>query len=612
MSDPIQHECGVAFIRFRKPFSYYVKKYGSLRYCIERFYLLMHKQHNRGQDGAGIAMLKTDLPPGRPYLYHSVSIETQAIEAIFGPFFTNPYLSPQAENASNLDEDQDKIAENIPFLGNLMLGHLRYGTYGNNQKASCHPVIRHNNWRVRNIALAGNFNMTNNDELFELLLSLGQHPISHGDTPMVLEKIGHFLDEEVQRLYTRHKRLANGQDVRVCIENGLDVRSVLRHACKSFDGGYVLAGLLGHGAAFVARDRVGIRPAYYYANEEVVVVASERPPIKAAFDVLYDDIKSIPPAHALIVQPDGSYVVAPYIRAGTPRNCIFERIYFSRASDPIIYQERKQLGRLLAPYLRPLLGSDLKKIVFSYVPNTSEVAFYGLIEALMEGTPKHAPSWPHIEQLITKDVKFRTFITNDKDRKSLVSKVYDTAYQLREGEKTLVVAEDSIVRGTTLRNSILTLLATLGAEEIIIVSAAPQVRYPDCYGIDMSRLQDFIAFQAVMSLLKQRNQSDLLEKVRLECENALQKKDNAPNYVQQIYEPFSEQEISQEIANILSPKGFKPNLKVVYLSSQDLKKIWPSQRGDWCFTGNYPTAGGNRTANKSFLQAMNGSKARAY
>ena len=615
MSDVIGHKCGIVLLRFRKPFSYYVRKYGSLRYCMERLYLLMHKQHNRGQDGAGMAAVKIDLPPGTPYMQQLISTDSQAIETLFKKIFAHEGLSIELSKDFRKSELQSELASRIPYLGQAMMGHLRYGTYGGNDRSHCHPFVRHNNWRVRNIALAGNFNMTNNDDLFELLRSLGQHPVARSDTAMIMEKIGHFLDEEVQRLYLRYRKEYSKQEITTCIEEDLSLRAVLQRACKDFDGGYVLAGLLGHGAAFVARDRAGIRPAYYYADEEVVVATSEKPPIKTAFSVTYDQIQSIPPAHALIIDRRGNYELSPYIRSSVQRSCSFERIYFSRASDPEIYQERKQLGRLLAPRLLQLLKYDISDCVFSYIPNTSEVAFLGLIEGIvsLQKRKKKAVHWPRIEKLINKDIKLRTFITNDTDRNTLVSNIYDTTYELTEkGKDRLVVLDDSIVRGTTLQRSILTLLEKLSPIEIIIVSAAPQIRYPDCYGIDMSRLQEFVAFQAAVALLKERDQSDLLKEVADKCLSSSKTTDPVPNFVQQIYAPFSEEEISLKIAEIVRPKSFQPHLRLLYLPAKDLRKACPNHRGDWYFTGNYPTAGGNRTTNRAFLQYMQGISKRAY
>ena len=615
MSDVLGHECGIVLLRFRKPFSYYVKKYGSLRYCMERLYLLMHKQHNRGQDGAGMAAVKVDLSPGTPYMQQLISTEAQAIETLFKQIFAHKGFSTELSEDFRSSQSQCALAGRIPYLGQAMIGHLRYGTYGRNDKSHCHPFVRHNNWRVRNIALAGNFNMTNNDELFELLCSLGQHPTSRSDTAMIMEKIGHFLDEEVQRLYLRYKKTHSKKEISSRIEEELNLRSVLHRSCKDFDGGYVLIGLLGHGAAFVARDKAGIRPAYYYADEEVIVATSEKPPIKTAFAVTYDQIEPIPPAHALIIDGRGSYELTPYVRPSVQRSCSFERIYFSRASDPEIYHERKKLGRLLVPRLLQLLKYGISDCVFSYIPNTSEVAFLGLIEGIVSAQQsKQRPVfWPRIEKLISKDLKLRTFITNDIERNTLVSNIYDITYELiNKNEDKLVVLDDSIVRGTTLGRSILTLLERLSPKEIIIVSAAPQIRYPDCYGIDMSQLQDFVAFQAAVALLEEREESDLLEEVAGQCLYAIETPGPIPNFLQRIYTPFSEEEISAKIAEIIRPKNFQPHLQLLYLPAKDLKKACPNHRGDWYFTGNYPTAGGNRIANRAFLQYMQGISARAY
>ena len=621
MNDLMQHDCGIALIRFLKPFSYYVARYGSLRYCVERMYLLMHKQHNRGQDGAGIVSLKINLPPGRPYWHRNASSSSDALGELFRPIFAEKGLHtppPTKENEpkNHTPEKYDELALDIPWLGELMLGHLRYGTYGG-QEALCHPIVRFNNWRSRTLALAGNFNMTNNDELFDLLCSLGQHPLGRGDADMIMEKIGHFLDEEVQARYEEHNAVPNHQTLSKRIESSLSLARVLARACRDFDGGYVLAGLVGHGAAFVARDPHAIRPAYYYANDEVIVVTSEKAPIKSAFELSFDAIQAIPAGHALIIEPSGAYSLTPYLKKiPKPKQCVFERIYFSRASDPEIYTERKTLGHLLATRVLDALGGTLENTVFSYIPNTSEVAFLGMMEGIVKATGNQ--TFPRMERLISKDLKLRTFITEEQYRASLVSNIYDATYEIiNKGLDRLVILDDSIVRGTTLQRSILTLLSQLEPAEIIIVSAAPQVRYPDCYGIDMSRLHEFVAFQAAISLLGEQNKDPLLERLAALCQEDLNNYNpehpcDMPNHVKEIYAPFSEEELSTRIATIIRPKLFKPDLRVMYLPLSELRAACPNHHGDWYFSGNYPTFGGNRMVNRAFLYFTQGIKARAY
>ena len=613
MAGEIRHECGIALLRFKQPFSYYVRKYGSLHYCVERLFLLMQKQHNRGQDGAGIVGVKLHIAPGKPYMQRTVSHKSTPIEKVFKPLFTSDTLM---KATPSLDEDSVmQLAYHTPILGEIMLGHLRYGTYGNNTKESCHPFIRPNNWRVRNLALAGNFNMTNNHELFRLLLTLGQYPIAKSDGAMVLEKIGHFLDEEVQRLYKLHKRQTYQKEIGNYIESELHISDILRRACKDFDGGYVLAGVFGHGAAFVARDAAGIRPAYYYENEEVVVVTSEKAPIKAVFDAPYHEIQAVLPAHALIISREGDVSMQRYRTSLPQKSCVFERIYFSRASDPEIYRERKVLGKLLAPSILKTIHYDLEHTVFSFIPNTAEVAFVGMLEGISEQLiKKKMPlKWPRIEKLISKDLKLRTFITEDKARKHLVSNIYDVTYEVIEkGVDQLVVLDDSIVRGTTLQRSILTLLAKLEPKKIVIVSAAPQIRYPDCYGIDMSRMHDFIAFRATIALLKERGQENILKEIEERCTYSLRSQGPIANHVQALYHLFSEEEISEQIAKIIKPPHFLPTLKVLFLPIQALKKACPAHKGNWYFTGNYPTIGGNRIVNQAFIDYMKQETKRAY
>lgn len=628
MSDVIKHECGIAMIRLRKPLQYYVEKYGSPTYAINKLYLLMEKQHNRGQDGAGIANIKLDVKPGARYISRYRSIEPQPISLIFKKI--NKKFSKIKKRYPEKYFDSEWLKENFPFSGEVWLGHLRYGTHGTNSVENCHPIIRQNNWRSRNLAIAGNFNMTNVDELFNVLVKLGQHPKEKADTVTVLEKIGHFLDLENQDLFDKYKSQYTNQEITGIIEDELDLQNVLRRSCKDFDGGYAMAGLTGYGAAFVARDPAGIRPAYYYANDEVIVVASEKPAIKTSFDIHYNEIKEIEPGHALIIKKNGEFAEYPFIDKLPKKSCSFERIYFSRGSDPDIYSERKNLGRLLIPQVLKAINFDLKNTVFSYVPNTAETCFLGMMEGIedyliqkrkeviVEGKP-HLDSVeellsfkPRIEKLVSKDVKMRTFITDDQRRDDLVAHVYDTTYEvIQKRRDTIVIVDDSIVRGTTLERSILTMLGKLEPKKVVIVSSAPQIRYPDCYGIDMSRMKEFVAFRAVLKLLEERNLGYMLDEVYNKCIAAIGQQD-VPNFVKELYEPFTQDEISDKIARIVTPKNFKPEVKVVFQSIENLHKAIPHHLGDWYFTGNYPTRGGSRVVNTSFINFMEGKLVRAY
>ncbi|MEX2513130.1 MAG: amidophosphoribosyltransferase [Cyclobacteriaceae bacterium] len=627
MSDQIKHECGIALIRLRKPLQYYIDKYGTPQYAANRLYVLMQKQINRGQDGAGVANIKINTPPGTRYISRYRSIESEAVTKIFQKInkkFKKARKSSSEEDAMNADW----IKANLAFSGEVWLGHLRYGTHGVNSIETCHPFLKQNNWRSRNLVMAGNFNMTNVEELFEILVNLGQHPKEKTDTVTVMEKIGHFLDEENQRIFDKYKGRFTNTQITEIIEQELDVARILRRSCRDFDGGYAMTGLIGNGAGFVVRDPIGIRPAYYYADDEIVVVASEKPPIKTAFNIDYQEIKEIKPGHALVVNKDGSYGEYEISTPKEKKSCSFERIYFSRGTDPDIYRERKDLGRALVPQILKAIDFDLKNTVFSYIPNTAETAFYGMIEGLedylsakrrevmIEGKPHLGDLEellnfrPRVEKLVSKDVKLRTFITNDTDRDIMVSNVYDTTYEvIRSGVDTIVVIDDSIVRGTTLEKSILTTLDKLKPKRIIIVSSAPQIRFPDCYGIDMSRMKDFIAFRAAVALLKDKDMEYLLEEVYEKC---IQHPHGQINFVKEIYAPFSDQEISDKIAEIITSDNIEAKVHVTYQTVNNLHLSCPGHSGDWYFTGNFPTKGGVRVVNRAFVNFMEGKVVRAY
>jgi amidophosphoribosyltransferase len=628
MSDKIKHECGIALIRLRKPLKYYIEKYGTPTYAMSKLYLLMEKQHNRGQDGAGVANIKIDLKPGHRYISRIRSIEPQPIADIFRKI--SKKYKKASKNGSQKYHNAQWMKNNVAFTGEVWLGHLRYGTHGENSIENVHPMLRQNNWRSRSLVIAGNFNMTNVDELFEKLVSIGQHPKEKVDTVTVMEKIGHFLDLENQQIFDKYKDNFSNQEITELIESELDMQTVLERSCKDFDGGYTMAGMTGYGAAFVARDPNGIRPAYYYADDEIVVVTSEKPPIKTAFDVEFSEIKEIQPGHALIIDKDGKYHEHKFIEPREKLSCSFERIYFSRGTDPDIYAERKTLGRLLLPQVLDAINYDLKNTVFSYIPNTAETAFLGLTSALEEyliGKRKDVfldnkpfldskeellAFKPRIEKLVLKDVKMRTFITDDEHRDELVGHVYDTTYEvIRKDKDSIVVLDDSIVRGTTLERSILSILDKVSPKKVVIVSSAPQIRYPDCYGIDMSKLKDFIAFRALMALIKDRDLEDKLdevyEKTRVSCEEK-----NQPNYLKELYDLFTDDEITEKIAEIVTPKHMKSEVQIVYQTVDNLHKSCPEHLGDWYFTGNYPTPGGNSVVNKAFMNYMEGLTVRAY
>jgi amidophosphoribosyltransferase len=627
MSDQILHECGIALIRLRKPLSYYIEKYGSM-YAMNKMYILMEKQHNRGQDGAGIANIKLDVDSGHRYISRYRSIKPQPVAHLFRKI-SKKFKKAQKEGKDKYKNEQ-WLKENVAFTGELWLGHLRYGTHGVNNIENVHPFLRQNNWRSRNLVMAGNFNMTNVDELFDILVGLGQHPKEKVDTVTVMEKIGHFLDEEVQGLFEKYKDKFSNREVSDIIENEIDLPRMLRRACKDFDGGYTMAGMIGSGSAFVVRDPNGIRPAYFYANDEIVVVASEKPAIKTAFNIDYNQIEEIKPGHALVIDKSGEYAQHQIVQPGEKTSCSFERIYFSRGNDPDIYKERKQLGRLLVPQVLRSVNFDIKNTVFSYIPNTAETAFYGLmagIEDYLVAKQKdiiidHKPTVdsleeilsfrPRIEKLVLKDVKLRTFITDDEHRDELVAHVYDTTYEvIRKGIDTLVVIDDSIVRGTTLEKSILKMLDRLEPKKIVVVSSAPQIRFPDCYGIDMSKMGDFVAFRAMRELLKDRGKDYLLGEVYEKCRRA-RGHETQQNYVKLLYEQFTDEEISAKISEIVRPADMKADVEVVFQTVENLHKAIPHHSGDWYFTGNYPTPGGMKVVNRSYTNYMDGKLVRAY
>ncbi len=628
MSDSIKHECGIAFLRLRKPLQHYIEKYGTPTYAVSKMYLLMQKQHNRGQDGVGVANIKVDMPAGYRYISRYRTIENQPIDDIFNKV-GKKFRKAQKDGKENY-LNAEWLRENYAFTGELWLGHLRYGTHGKNNIESCHPFLRQNNWRSRNLVVAGNFNMTNVDQLFGKLVELGQHPKEKVDTVTVMEKIGHFLDDENQLIFDKYKNKFSNEEITYLIEQEIDLQRVLQRSFKDFDGGYTIAGLTGYGASFVARDPAGIRPAYYYVDDEVVVVASEKPAIKTAFGCEYEEIKEIKPAHALIINKDGSFSEKQFIDKLEKKSCSFERIYFSRGTDPDIYNERRKLGELLIPQVLKAINFDLKNTVFSYIPNTAETSFLGIMggvekyliqkrkEIILDQKPTSdsiediLAFRPRVEKLVLKDAKLRTFITDDEHRDDLVAHVYDTTYEvIQKHRDTLVVIDDSIVRGTTLEKSILTLLDRLEPKKIVIVSSAPQIRFPDCYGIDMSKMKDFIAFRAALALLEEHGKEYLLDEVYEKCIAAADDIDQ-PNFVKELYDPFTYDQVSAKISEIVKPKNMKAELEVVYQTVDNLHKACPAHLGDWYFTGDYPTKGGNRVVNKAFANFMKGVEVRAY
>ncbi len=632
MSDQIKHECGIALIRLLKPLSYYQEKYATWIYGLDKLYLMMQKQHNRGQDGAGMVCVKGELSPGSSYINRYRSIDQNPIFDIFNK------VSKSLKKAKNkgIDiEDCNWAYEHFPYAGNLYLGHLRHATFGKNTIEFVHPVMRLNNWKSRNLVLAGNFTITNTREMFQVLIELGQHPKAYTDTVTALEKVGHFLDEENQFLFRKYKNEGyKNKDISPLIEENLNVQNILERATKDWDGGYVMAGLIGHGDAFVVRDPWGIRPAHYYYDDEIVVVASERPVIQTVMNVSWDQVQEVEPGEALIIKKGGE-VVRQMIRVPQTRSsCSFERIYFSRGSDRSIYQERKELGRLLSPKILQTVNYDLENTVFSYIPNTAETAFYGM----MEGVRSYLTEWkveqmtknngnmnadelkallslePRIEMIAIKDVKLRTFIASDASREDMVAHVYDVTYGVvKRNVDTLVVIDDSIVRGTTLKTSILRILDRLSPKKIIVVSSAPQIRYPDCYGIDMAYLDKLVAFNAAIALLKEQGKERIINGVYRKCkEQENLPKEEILNYVREIYQPFTAQQISAKIAELLKPDDCRAEVEIVYQSIENLHKACPNDTGDWYFTGNYPTSGGNRVTNSAFINFMEGRDERAY
>ncbi len=631
MSDIIKHECGIAMVRLLKPLEYYQEKYGTALYGINQMQIMMQKLKNRGQDGAGIATIKLDTAPGKRYISRKRSIAADPIEDVFTQIY-NYYKDLTPEQAA----DTKWIKENLPYSGEVLLGHLRYGTHGLNSEEVCHPVFRQNNWKTRNLLLAGNFNLTNVDELFGHLVDLGQHPKEVSDTVTVLERIGHFLDDEVQRLFTWYKpdNKKNHQKITKKIIKHLDVGRILRRATKKFDGGYVMAGLMGHGDAFVMRDAAGIRPAYYYKDEEVIVVASERPAIQTAFNVPYEEVHELPPAHALIIKANGRCSLEQYRDELPKKPCSFERIYFSRWNDAEIYHERKQLGVNLAEAVLNAVEYDLRNTVFSFVPNTAEGSFYGLVEGinnrldeiklkrLAELGPdadeldrrKVMQMRPRVEKMITKDAKLRTFIADDASRDQLVAGAYDITYGvIKRKVDTVVLMDDSIVRGTTLKENLIRMVARLEPKKIIIVSSAPQIRYPDCYGIDMSKMKDFVAFRALVELLEDTGQTYLLDEAYQNCKRQLKgKSDNIINGVVPLYDLFTQDEISAKIAKIVTPEDIHCEVEIIYQTIDGLHNACPNHKGDWYFSGDYPTEGGHKVVNRAFVNYMEGKDVRAY
>lgn len=633
MSDQIKHECGIAFIRLRKPLSYYIEKYGTATYGLNKLYLLMEKQHNRGQDGAGVGNIKLDVKPGSRYISRVRSNDNQPIKEVFARI--NQQFYDLQEKNPELLKDVDYLKEHLSFTGEVMLGHLRYGTFGKNSIENCHPFLRQNNWMTRNLVVAGNFNLTNVDELFGLLVDLGQHPKERSDTVTVLEKIGHFLDVENQKLYKKYKSLGHSKaEISELIAKNMKVHRILRNAAEDWDGGYTMAGMMGHGDAFVLRDPSGIRPAYYYYDDEVVVVTSERPAIQTAFNVPGKAVQELDPGHAIIVKKDASIKIKQIREPLEKTPCSFERIYFSRGSDEEIYEERKELGRSICPEILKGIDHDLKNSVFSFIPNTAETSFYGMIKGmdsyLNEVKKKKITEMGNsidpeklneilniqtrVEKIAIKDAKLRTFITQDEARDDLVTHVYDITYgTVQKGKDNLVVIDDSIVRGTTLKQSILRILDRLEPKKIIIASSAPQIRYPDCYGIDMAKLGEFVAFQAAIALLKENGMEDRIHDVYQKCkaQESLPKSE-IKNYVKEIYDPFSASEISGKISELLTPSSLNAEVQIIYQTIEGLHAAIPNHKGDWYFTGNYPTAGGNKVVNRSFIYYYEGRNERAY
>lgn len=632
MSDAIKHECGIALIRLLKPLEFYKEKYGTAFYGVNKMYLMMEKQHNRGQDGAGFASIKLNIAPGDRYISRLRSNAAQPIQDIFDQI--NQRINTEIAEHPEYADDVAAQKRNLPYIGELFLGHVRYGTFGKNSIESVHPFLRQNNWMHRNLIVAGNFNMTNVFQLFNNLVELGQHPKERADTVTVMEKIGHFLDDEVRKLYKKLKKQGYTKvEASPLIAEQLKVGKILRKSAKNWDGGYAIAGLLGHGDSFVLRDPSGIRPAYYYKDDEVVVVASERPVIQTVFNVNFEDVQELDPGHAIITKKSGEVSIEQILEPMERKACSFERIYFSRGSDAEIYSERKMLGRLLMPEVLKCIDHDTLNTVFSYIPNTAETSFYGMVEAAQDELNKQKNQaileekdtltdarlkeilahTLRTEKIAIKDVKLRTFITEDSSRDDLVAHVYDITYGVVKPTDNLVIIDDSIVRGTTLKKSIIKMMDRLKPKQLVVVSSAPQIRYPDCYGIDMARLEDFVAFKAALELLKDSNQYDIVESVYEKCKKQVNIEDkDVQNFVKEIYAPFTDQEISDKIAVLLSEPEVETEVKVLYQTVDNLHKACPKNLGDWYFTGDYPTFGGNRVVNRAFINFYEGNKERAY
>ena len=631
MSDALKHECGVAMLRLLKPLEFYKEKYGTSFYALKKMYLLMEKQRNRGQDGAGMANVKLDTPAGKRYISRKRSTTTNPIQDLFAQI-NQRFINLEESDPSKL-EDTNWLKHNMPFTGELFLGHLRYGTYGGNSIEQCHPFLRQNNWKTRNLALAGNFNMTNVDELFGHLTDLGQHPKEKSDTITIIEKIGHFLDEENVSIYQKYRGDFSKIEISKKIEEEINIQKILSNASKHWDGGYVMCGLLGHGDAFALRDPSGIRPAYYYCDDEIVVVASERPVIQTAFNINEKEIKEIDRGSALIIKKNGRVSLKQVLKPLPRKACSFERIYFSRGNDQDIYNERLNLGRQIFKKVLDAIDKDMKNTVFSYIPNTAEVSYFGMMQEAsnylnkvksekikslgndpsIEEINKIMDISPRVEKIAIKDAKLRTFITSDVNRDDLVAHVYDITYGKVSSSDNLVMIDDSIVRGTTLKQSIIRILDRLGPKKIVVVSSAPQIRYPDCYGIDMAILGDFVAFQAAIELLKDNKMQSVIEDVYKKCKSQIKlPKEEMQNYVKEIYSPFTAKQISSKISSILTPKDVNSEVEIIYQSIEDLHVSCPNHTGDWYFTGDYPTPGGNKVVTKAFINFIEGNKARAY
>jgi amidophosphoribosyltransferase len=633
MSDRIKHECGIALVRLLKPLSYYQEKYKTTGYGRDKLYLLMEKQHNRGQDGAGVANIKLDIAPGQRYMSRYRSNSSKPIKDIFDRI--NTRFEAAYKDFPQECSDVNWLKENLPFSGELFLGHLRYGTFGDNSIESCHPFLRQSNWMTKNLIVAGNFNLTNVDELFDLLVNLGQHPKKKSDTVTVLEKIGHFLDEENEELYRKYKKLGyTQQEITPLIAKNLDIQKILKRSANAWDGGYAMVGMVGHGDAFVLRDPAGIRPAFYYQDDEVVAVASERPALQTAFNLQVDQVKEIKPGHALVIKKDGRAGEFEVKKPVAKTSCSFERIYFSRGSDKDIYKERKRLGEALCPSILKAVNNDLDNTVFSFIPNTAEIAFYGLVEGMetelnkqkkqrieKEGKQLSSEQLDNIlsarvrtEKIAIKDAKLRTFITEDSGRDDLVTHVYDITYGvIKPKVDNLVVIDDSIVRGTTLRQSILRILDRLSPKKIVIASSAPQIRYPDCYGIDMAKIGDFVAFNAAIALLKENGKEKVIADVYKQAKEQVKlPKEQIKNCVKDIYAPFTAQQIEEKITEILTPENIQAEVQIIYQSVEGLHTACPDHKGDWYFTGNYPTPGGNKVVNTAFINYYEGNNRRAY